>query len=255
MTHGAGPPRPAAIVAQAVDRRLATRPSPMHTTVPPAHNSATAPVGLRRGQSETGDQRAAPKAGAPPLLDDALSRRGTAPRSPVERLEARACGLGPHRDARWLRIQDDAAADGDGRRVRAKDEPVAARQDGRFLEPDAGVSRSSRRYGAPGWRDECRSDWDDALVSSFDWCTHGDSTDDFAGPLMEAHARAVPQRPALPSRSIATSKRRVASTEPGEHSVSPRDSSATSTPPRLTATRSPATASVRRRRAPGARAR
>ena len=84
--------------------------------------------------------------------------------------------------------------------VRTKNEPVAARQYGRFLEPDAGVSRSSRRYGAPGWGDECRSDWDDALFSSFDWCTHGDSTDDFAGPLMEAHSRAVPQWPAAPEQ-------------------------------------------------------
>ena len=51
-----------------------------------------------------------------------------------------AAGLGPQRAARRLRIEHDAAADGQRRRIRTEDEPVAARQHRRRFEPQRDVA-------------------------------------------------------------------------------------------------------------------
>ncbi len=104
-----------------------------------------------------------------------------------------------------------------------QDEPVAACQDGRRLEPDARVDRAGGRIALRPPR-----------------ATRPSS---FARPVMKPHARAVAQR--LRVRQQIEPPRRAgvsARTRPARTSVSPRVRSATSTPPRFTATRRPAPA-------------
>ena len=100
-------------------------------------------------------------------------------------LETAACSRRrTHRTARRLRVQDGAAADRDRRRIGPQDEPVAAGQDGGFLEPDPDVARSRRER---------------------------DASEQFAGALMEPDPCAVFQRRASGEHFTWRSARRVGS--------------------------------------------
>ena len=154
----------------------------------------------------------------------------------VERSKARGASGGADRRARPVRIQHAAAANRDRRRVAAQDETIAARQHG--------VGASSRRRAYADWPGVT------SAIAAGSPTADASATRPRSSRSRDGTARArrgaAARAPAAVDRRRRSAARRL---ERARRASACRRActSATSTPPRLTATRRPAPADVLRR--------
>ena len=181
-------------------------------------------------------------------LDRAVSgdRRAAGPSAgPTgsSRSKRRRAAVGPDGAAGRMRVEHDAAGDGDGRRVGAQDEPVAARQ--RPPATRAGAARTPARRPAPP-RPRARGvSWSSpAPGGARGWRRAPRARAPRSSPGGSARARrasAAARTPAPPAARRACASARAC---PASRANLRGRSSSSSTPPRFTATRCPATAPV-----------